>query len=227
MTSVKEHIFTDLKERCLKIKEGLYNNFREIMIPENDALINLFTVLYFHEMKHEPENPQWSRSDQLVVSHTPSLPYLLAGAALAGYISWDACEKQLLWLQKEIRSNSLLLKLPGISGITALPELGGEYANGTAMNGKFSRFSFRVYYTFSPAANPKLFEAAFSAAQANMDNLTYIAPGVDRETRILLMHRWFVLGWHIEEVDFTDLRSPLAGFASASSHRGKPSIIIG
>lgn len=227
MTSIKDHIYSDLQAKCREIKEGLYRHFKEIVIPDHDALINLFAVLYFHEMKHEPENPQWSRSDQLLVSHMPSLPYLLGATAAAGYLTWDFCEKQFLWLQKEIRSYSMLLKLPGVSGITSLPEYAGELANGLALNGKYSRFPFRVYSVITPSANPKLFEAAFSAARTPLDNLTYLAPGVDRETRILLMHRWFVLGWHIEEVDFTDLKSVLAGFASASSQRGRPSIIIG
>ena len=227
MQPIKDYILSELKFHGYEISAGITNHLKDQVVAETSPLINLFTVLYFHEMRQEPDNPQGNRDDHLVVSHLSSLPYLLGALAQAGHLPWNQINNQFLWLEKEARSHSSLLKLPGLSGITAVPQMGAEFANGLALSGKFSRLPSRVYYLFAPEANPKLFEPAFSAAKVPLDNLTYIVPGLERENRLLLIHRWFALGWQIEEVDFASFDSILTGFAHASSYWGRPCIIIG
>src|SRR3989344_7710550 len=84
---------TDEKLTKLKLKA---NNIRLSLI---DALVtagsghtagplgmaDIFTVLYFHTLHHDPKNPEWAERDRLVLSNGHICPVLYSTLAHAGY----------------------------------------------------------------------------------------------------------------------------------------------
>jgi transketolase len=48
-------------------------------------MADIFTYLYFHALKHDPQKPEWIERDRLVLSNGHICPVLYATMAHAGY----------------------------------------------------------------------------------------------------------------------------------------------
>lgn len=60
------------------------------------GMADIFTLLYFHILKHDPINPFWAKRDRVVLSNGHICPVLYATMAQAGYFK----EEELLTLRK-------------------------------------------------------------------------------------------------------------------------------
>src|SRR3989338_8882074 len=49
------------------------------------GMADIFTLFYFHILKHDPKNPSWVDRDRLVLSNGHICPVLYATMAHAGY----------------------------------------------------------------------------------------------------------------------------------------------
>src|SRR3989338_8572706 len=49
------------------------------------GMADIFTLLYFHILKHDPKNPTWEERDRLILSNGHICPVLYATMAHAGY----------------------------------------------------------------------------------------------------------------------------------------------
>ena len=49
------------------------------------GMADIFTLFYFHVLKHDPKNPAWEERDRLVLSNGHICPVLYAAMAHAGY----------------------------------------------------------------------------------------------------------------------------------------------
>src|ERR1700752_5317079 len=49
------------------------------------GMADIFTLLYFHALAHDPKNPEWEDRDRLVLSNGHICPVLYASMAHAGY----------------------------------------------------------------------------------------------------------------------------------------------
>lgn len=49
------------------------------------GMADIFTLLYFHVLKHDPKNPAWGDRDRLILSNGHICPVLYAAMAHAGY----------------------------------------------------------------------------------------------------------------------------------------------
>jgi transketolase len=53
------------------------------------GMTDVFTVLYFHTLRHDPKNPGWDGRDRLILSNGHICPVLYATMAHAGYFPID------------------------------------------------------------------------------------------------------------------------------------------
>ena len=49
------------------------------------GMADIFTALYFHNLVHDPKNPDWKDRDRLILSNGHICPVLYATMAHAGY----------------------------------------------------------------------------------------------------------------------------------------------
>lgn len=49
------------------------------------GMADIFTLFYFHVLKHDPKNPEWEERDRLILSNGHICPVLYASMAHAGY----------------------------------------------------------------------------------------------------------------------------------------------
>ena len=143
------------------------------------GLADIFTVLYFNILNHDPENPGWEERDRLILSIGHVAPVQYAALAYAGYFP----KEELLTLRK---LGSRLQGHPGRDhGLPGLELSAGSLgqglsvAVGMAIAAKKDYKNHRIYCINGDGElqEGSIWEAAMSASFYKLDNLTAL---VDR-----------------------------------------------
>ena len=201
------------------------------------GLADVFTVLYFNRMNHQPENPGWPDRDRLVLSIGHVAPVLYATLANAGYFP----RKEL----KTLRKLGSRLQghpgrdhhLPGLELSAGSLGQGLSVAVGMAIAAKLDGKKHRIYCVNGDGELQEggIWEAAMSAAHHKLDNLFSI---VDRNKVQIdgmvedvmeiepLKDKWKSFGWEVFECNGNDIQELITTFDNAESVTGKPSVII-
>ena len=77
------------------------------------GMADIFTVLYFHTLKHDPKKPDWKDRDLLLLSNGHIVPVLYATMANAGYFPKSEL-KTLRQLGSRLQGHPERTKLPGL-----------------------------------------------------------------------------------------------------------------
>ncbi len=189
------------------------------------SYINLFTILYYHELQHKPQEPLFEGRDRLILTRGKYISNLFAVLADVEYFGWNTAEQVLAYVNRN--NHSLLTDIPGIYSITDSPELAVTLANGLALRGKSVNAEFRIYVVLEEMNDPVFYETLFSTSSFGLDNVTAILKIADDAYKGGVVHNWFALGWHIEEVDYQDTDTIFNAFSRASRIKEKPTVLIG
>lgn len=228
MTLSRQEIKDNLKSRSIKIKNKVTEYFGDHMKDIDFSQVELFTVLFFSEIRHKPENPGWTGRDKLVVSNLKSLPSLLAVLAESGFINWKEFHDLIVKLPRFFSNPNLsLINYPGVEFISDSPYQGMIQSLSYALVGKKSRSECRVYHVLSDKKSTALQEALITAADVKLNNLTAIMPFVEMQKRSAAIHFWFSMGWQVEEVRFDEPGNIYEGLARANRSKEKPQVLIG
>ena len=197
---------------------------------------DLVSALYFHHMRHDPQNPRWADRDRFILSKGHSCPTVYAALAKAGYFP-----REELWTLRRIGSilqgHPDMNKTPGIETSTGTLGQGLSIGIGMALAAKLDGKSYRVYVLMGDGEldEGQVWEAAMSAAHYLVDNLTAI---VDLNRHQLsgptgkimslepVADKWRAFGWHVIEIDGHDIREILESLDEAEKVKGKPTVII-
>lgn len=197
---------------------------------------DIVTVLYFHELRLKPEEPDWDGRDRFVLSKGHAAPVLYAALAEKGYFP----KEELLTLRKlgsRLQGHPDLKSLPGVEMSTGSLGQGLAVANGMALAGKLDNKDYRVYALLGDGECQEgmVWEAAMAAAHYRLDNL---AAFVDHNglqidgpvTEIMspepLTDKWKAFGWHVLSIDGHDLEQILSAIEEAKKTKGRPTVII-
>lgn len=199
---------------------------------------DIFTLLYFHLLKHNPQKPDWPERDRLVLSSGHLCPVQYATMSLAGYFP----EKELLTLR---RYDSRLQGHPHREWLAGLETSSGPLGEGLSQavgmalglrldNPHTSQY---VYCLLSDAEMEcgNTWEAALMAGKEKLHNLIAIVDrnmiqigGSTEEVMPLepVLDKWKAFGWQVIEADghnFSDLDEAV-GLAKSAWY--KPAVII-
>lgn len=200
----------------------------------------IVTALYFHKMRHRPQDPFWADRDRFVLSKGHCCPVLYAALAKTGYFP----QEELLTLRK---LGSRLQghpypgrpgeRLPGVEAATGSLGQGLSIAIGMALAGRLAKKTYRVYAMLGDGECQagQIWEAAMLAPKYQLDSLCAI---VDRnkiqnddfvESTLSLepfRAKWEAFGWHVIEVNGHDIKQVLEALEAAEAIKGKPTVII-
>lgn len=201
------------------------------------GLADIFTCLYFSEMNHDPQNPQWKGRDRLICSIGHVAPVLYATLAHAGYFP----QEELLTLRKlgsrlqghPARDHGL----PGIELSAGSLGQGLSVAVGMALAAKFDREDHRIFCIMGDGElqEGSVWEAAMSAAHHKLDHLCVIVDRnnlqIDGRTSDVmelepLADKWRSFGWEVMECNGNEHKEILSTFRSMSDVHSKPVVIL-
>ncbi|MBN2057463.1 MAG: transketolase [Candidatus Saganbacteria bacterium] len=197
---------------------------------------DIVTVLYFHQMKHRPDDPGWAERDRFVMSKGHAAPVLYAALAEAGYFSVKYL-KTLRRIGSSLQGHVDMLSLPGIEMSTGSLGQGLSAANGMALAARLDKRNYRVYCLMGDGEchEGQIWEAAMTSAHHKLDNLVafvdhnkYQIDGQIDEIKSLrpFADKWKAFGWKVLRCDGHDISSIISALDKACKGTGRPTVII-
>ena len=201
------------------------------------GLADIFTALYFHVLKHDPQNPDWSQRDIFVLSNGHCAPVLYATMAHAGYLP----KKELMTLRQfgsRLQGHPERLRLPGLETTSGPLGSGLSQACGMALALRMDKAQHRwVYVVMSDGEQDEgnTWEAAMLAGKYKLNNIIAITDRnniqIEGPTETVmplenLRDKWEAFGWHVLEIDGNDIEAVIDGCNMAKAIVEKPVMII-
>lgn len=197
---------------------------------------DIFTVLYFDEMRVDVNNPKWPDRDRFVLSKGHCAPALYATLAVKGFFP----EKDLFTLRKMdsyLEGHPSMTYVPGVDMSTGSLGQGISAAVGMALAGKIDKKAYRVYSILGDGElqEGQVWEAAMSAAHYKLDNLTafvdYNGLQIDGPIRDVMSpepiaDKFTAFGWHVITIDGHDVAAIKEAIEQAKTVEGKPTVIV-
>jgi transketolase len=200
------------------------------------SIADIVAVLYFHTMRHDPQNPKWPDRDRLLLSK--------GHAALAQYAALAECgyfpKKELSTLKELgtiLQGHPEMLRMPGIEAYTGSLGQGLSVACGMAAAGKIDKKDYRVYCILGDGeiAEGQVWEASMTAPFYKLDNLVAIfdknlvqatGPVAQRYDTNPHAEKWNAFGWHVLEIDGHNIKQIAEALDEAGQVKGKPVMIV-
>lgn len=200
------------------------------------SVVEIISVLYFSEMKIDPENPNWPERDRLVPSKGHCAPSVYVALALKGVVEPEALY-DLRQIGCILQGHPCMNKVPGIDISTGSLGHGLSIGLGMALGAKLKKKDFNVYVLLGDGEldEGQNWEAAMAAAKYSLSNLIAI---VDRNRVQLdgptedimplepLAEKWKAFNWKTKVIDGHNIAEIIEGIQWAKQNSGSPSVII-
>jgi len=230
---------TELAEKACKIRQDIIRMLGQAGSGHPGGSLSaadIVAVLYFHEMKVDPQNLQWPDRDRFVLSKGHAAPVLYAALAEKGYFPVD----ELVTLRKlgsRLQGHPSMRYLPGVEMSTGSLGQGLSVANGMALAGRLDGRGYRVYVLLGDGEiqEGQVWEAAMAAAHYKLDNLVAFldhnglqidGPTAEVMSPEPVTDKWRAFGWHVEEIDGHDLTQIINALDKAREVKGRPTMIV-
>ncbi len=196
----------------------------------------IFTFLYYEEMKTDPKHPEDPDRDRFVLSKGHTAPGLYSVLAQKGFFP----REDLLTLRKvgsHLQGHPSMKHTPGIDMSTGSLGQGLSAAVGMALAAVLDHKDYRVYSLLGDGEiqEGQIWEAAMFAGAHHLDNLCVIIDNnglqIDGDIRDVcspypIDRKFEAFNFHVIEMDAHDFDSIRKAFTEARSVKGKPTAII-
>ena len=202
------------------------------------GMADIFTLLYFKVLQHDPKNPLWEDRDRLILSNGHICPVLYATLAHAGYFEVD----ELLTLRKfgsRLQGHPHRTALPGLETSSGPLGSGLSQAVGMALAERIDNpYSSKYIYCLTGDGElneGQIWEAALQAGKEKLHNLIVIVDrngiqidGYTKDVMPLepLAEKFEAFNFDVQEVDGHNIRAMNDAIGKAQAVYGQPSLII-
>ncbi len=203
------------------------------------GMADIFTLLYFHILNHDPANPTWEERDRLVLSNGHICPVLYATLAHAGYFPIEEL-KTLRKFGSRLQGHPHREWLPILETSSGPLGSGLPQAVGMALADKMDNSPSVRRYIYCLMSDGELgegssWEAIMLAGKERLNNLIAIIDRnniqIDGYTEDImplepLANKWRAFNWHVIEADGHNFEEMNDAIGQAQAVFGKPSVII-
>jgi len=235
---VKEKI-ADLEEKARRLRVAIVKTLHKSQSGHTGgslSAIDMLCALYFHKMRHNPQDPAWQGRDRFVLSKGHAAPALYVTLAECGYFPAEDL-MMLRRLGSHLQGHPDSKGTPGVDVCTGSLGQGLSMANGMALGLKLDDSDSRVYAVLGDGElqEGQVWEAAMAAAHYKSDNLCALIDAnglqIDGEVSKVMNvacigDKFRSFGWHVLEIDGHDMGAILAALDEAEAHKGAPTAIV-
>ena len=202
------------------------------------GMADVFTLFYFHILKHDPKNPLWEERDRLVLSNGHICPVLYATMAHAGYFPVSEL-KTLRKFGSRLQGHPHREYMPWLENSSGPLGSGLSQAIGMALADRIDKKDKnRFIYCFlgdGELDEGNNWEAIMFAGKNKLRNLIAIVDrnniqidGFTEDVMPLesLKDKWIAFNWHVIEVSGHDFGALNEAVIEAQSIYEKPIVII-
>ena len=229
----------ELTKKAVEIREGIIEAVYHAGSGHPGgslSVADILTVLYFHEMKIKPEEPDWEDRDRLVLSKGHCSPALYSCLANRGYFPVEDL-KTFRKIDSYLQGHPDKNKVPGVDMTTGSLGQGLSAANGMAITGKMNQKDYRVYCILGDGEieEGQVWEAAMTSSKYRLDNLCVIVDNnnlqIDGTVEEVMSpypidEKFKSFGFEIIKIDGHDIEEIIKAFEVARNIKEKPTCII-
>lgn len=197
---------------------------------------DIYTYLYFKEMRIDPQNPRDPERDRFVLSKGHTCPGLYGALAERGYFSREEM-KGFRHIGSMLQGHPNMNDTPGVDMSSGSLGQGISAACGMALAAKLDNKDYRVYTLLGDGEleEGQVWEAAMFAGHKRLDNLCVIVDnnGLQIDGPISevggpepIDEKFRAFGFDVQTIDGHDFDAIEAAFNHAKTVKGKPSVII-
>ncbi len=197
---------------------------------------DLFTYLYFKELKVDPKNPKWEERDRFVLSKGHTAPGLYAALAQRGFFPVEDLPT-LRHIGSYLQGHPNMNETPGVDMSTGSLGQGISAACGMALAAKHKGMDCRVYALLGDGEieEGQVWEAMMFAHHYKLDNLCIVIDnnGLQIDGNIAdvmspypIPEKLRAFGWEVAEIDGHDFDQMEAAFSQARQTKGAPFAIV-
>lgn len=203
------------------------------------GMTDIFTYLYFREMKHDVKNPDWEERDRLVLSNGHICPVLYATMAHAGYFPLSEI-KTLRKFGSRLQGHPHREYMPWLETSSGPLGSGLSQAVGMAIaeridNGNTTHKTIYALLSDGEHNEGNTWEAVLLAGKEKLRNLIAIVDRnniqIDGYTEDIMplgdmAKKYEEFGWHAQEIDGHNFEEIASAIGKAKAVYEKPSVII-
>jgi len=200
------------------------------------SIMDIVAALYFKELRHKAEQPDWPDRDRVFWSAGHKAPALYVALARAGYFPLEDC-MFLRQLGSPCQGHPHYGDIGGIEISSGSLGQGLGVSVGSALAAKLDGAQYRVYCIMGDGEQQEgsVWEAAMSAGHFKLDNLVAIVDcnrlQIDGWTADVmnvepLADKYRAFGWQVIEIDGHDMGQILKAFEEARATKGQPTCIV-
>lgn len=197
---------------------------------------DLFTYLYFKEMRVDPKNPKADNRDRFVLSKGHTAPGLYSTLAQKGFFPVEELST-LRHIGSRLQGHPNMNTVPGVDMSTGSLGQGVSTACGMALGAKLRGTDERVYTLLGDGEiqEGQVWEAMMFAAHYKLDNLVVIidnnglqidGPVAEVMSPYPIPEKLKAFGLEVMEIDGHNFDHIEAAFEKAKTVKGKPFAIV-
>jgi len=202
------------------------------------GMADIFTVLYFHTLNHDPKNPTWPDRDRLILSNGHIAPVRYVAMHQAGYDITDDEMKTLRKIGSRLEGHPSHKRLPAMETSSGPLGEGLSLSSGIALGLRMDKKKGpHVWCLTSDGEHQEgmTWEAVMFAGKYMLNNLTVIVDRnniqIDGNTEDImplepLADKYRAFNWHVMEMNGHDMREIASTLDEAKSIQEKPVCII-
>ena len=201
------------------------------------GMADIFTILYFHALHHDPKKPQWTKRDRVILSNGHICPVLYTTMAHAGYFSLDGVLTSLRKMGSRFQGHPHREELPGIETSSGPLGSGLSQAAGMAIAAKMDGQENTIFALTSDGEHQEgnTWEGVMLAAKYKLDNLVQIMDRnyiqIDGNTEDVMpldpvREKYEAFGWAVLEVDAHNYKAVINAIDKAKNVKNKPTLIV-
>ena len=236
MTAQEE---AQLKIAACKVRMGIIESTHAAKCGHPGGSLSaadMFTYLYFKELRVDPKNPQAPERDRFVLSKGHCAPGLYAALANRGFFP-VADLVTLRRVDSYLQGHPNMTSVPGVDMSTGSLGQGISAACGMALAGKLKQADYRVYTLLGDGEiqEGEVWEACMLASHNSLDNLCVIIDNnglqIDGDIAKVMSpypidEKLKAFGFDVVNIDGHDFTAIEWAMEHAKTVRNKPSAII-
>ena len=242
MSTLTDSKIIELRKNANDIRESIISMLVEAGSGHTAGplgMADIFTLLYFHILRHNPKNPSWDERDRLVLSNGHICPVMYSTMAHAGYMPVE----ELLTLRKfgsRLQGHPHREFMPWLENSSGPLGSGLSQAVGMALAIRMDEGVQSDKYVYCMLGDGELnegnnWEAIMLGGKEKLRNVIAIIDRnniqIDGYTENImplesLKEKWEAFNWHVQEVDGHNFEAVNTAIMQAKAVFEKPSVII-
>lgn len=237
--SLTDKEIKELEEKAVIIREDIISMLLAAGSGHSAGplgMTDVFTVLYFNILNHNPKDPDFTERDRLFLSNGHIVPVRYATMANAGYFPREEL-KTLRKFGSRLQGHPERSKLPGLESTSGPLGSGLAQAAGYAYAARMDGKKFRTYCIASDGEHDagNHWEAVLFAGKYKLSNLTLIVDRnniqIDGFTENImplepLRDKYEAFNWNVIDVDGHNFQDIVDACGLAEATLEKPTVII-